>query len=1110
MDFCHLHLHTEYSMLDGFGTASEYAQKAKRLGYQFLGCTDHGNIDGLITFQKACQKNKITPILGCEGYLIENSESKKRNGHICFWIKNNIGFKNLCSMLSIANLDDYYRRPLITYENLLAHHKGLIIGTACLGSFVNLPNGEKFFRELKKLKPNDIYAEVMINDIDSQKEYNKKLIALAEENNVPIILTHDCHYVKKRESKYQEMMLAIQRKAKWDDPKRWRFETNNLYLLSKKEIHRIAQDNNLKPEYLENTIKLAEKCKRFKIPKKSISLPPIEGINDEAKFMRETCEAKLKAEFGINLLYLERLRKEIDLILKKKFERYILIVWELCNWCRENKILIGPGRGSVGGSLVAYLLGITSIDPIKYNLLFERFIAEDRNDFPDIDLDFERSKIHLVKRHLEDLYGSENIAGVSTYTNYKAKNSVQDIARVFGIKADEVNFFTKMIDDDANLSEEELLANAIETDAGREFNQAYPEVLDYAKKITGRVKNYSQHPAAMVIATEKINTSGKCVLLRGKKDVRINWNKYDIEHVGFIKLDILRLRLLSIIGMALAQIKENSKIDLDLNKIDLEDKNVLAQIQNNRNQGVFQLNTYATKKLLEEIKIESFRSIIDLIALVRPGPNESGMTAQYIERQRTKQWDEKHKIYEEITQDTYGIVLFQEQVMAIISKIAGLPYSTADRIRSIISKKRDKKLFREYEKMFFEGCKKNKFLSKKEAEEFWEGLLSWSRYGFNRSHSTAYAILAYWCAYLKYYHPVEFISSALTYGAKEKKSDLIQEAYRLGLNVMPPKVGISDPIIWKSKGFDLFVPFSEIEGLGPQKSNEAATQPHLQKVKGQLKFVSMKNVVSRHKGKLGELLESIKAYSPNDNKLSTEALKLFDFEIRPKPEKIFRLVKKNLSHEELTQVLNADSKAVRSLCKNFIKDNKAQYYVDRDCTECDLYENSGYPINGSQGQKNLMIIGESPGKTEYALKKPFVGKSGKLLWSVLKPLDRELFHVTNVIKCFPVRKIEEEHISKCSAKHLTEEIKLIQPKLILAIGNKALKFFTGKDRGIIELNGQIFWNERYNTYIAWLIHPASVLRFKDEGEKDNSRLRDFKKAIKKFKRFYKTLSQCQG
>lgn len=1088
-------------MLDGYGKAEEYAKRARKLGYKYLACTDHGNIDGLITFQKQCEENGITPILGCEAYLIEDKSKNKERGHICFWVKSNLGFKNLCTMLSIANLENFYRRPLITYQNLLDYHRGLIIGTACLNSFIHQENGIKFFREIKKLKPEEVYAEIMINEMEEQKAHNKKIIRLAKETNTPIVFTHDCHYVRKGEATYQEMMLAIQRKAKWEDKNRWRFEATNLYLLNPKEVQKIATENNFPPEYLSNSIKIAEQCNGFKIPKRKISLPRIEGIKNEAKFLKELCLEKLDQQFGRdNEVYYSRLKKELDLILKKKFESYILIVWELCNWCRENKIMIGPGRGSVGGCLIAYLLGITSIDPIKYNLLFERFIAEDRIDFPDIDLDFERSKIDLIRQHLEDRYGVENVAGISNYSTFKARSSVQDVARVFGIPLSEVNYFTKFIEDDELLSQEEMLETAIATQAGSEFNQQYPQVIQYARKITGRIRNYSQHAAAMVIAPGKIDSSGRCTLIRGKKDVKINWNKYDIEHVGYIKLDVLRLRLLSIIGMTLEQIKRKTGGEIDLNTIDMNNRNIFDQIQQNHNEGVFQLNTWSTKKLLEKMKVQNFESLIHCVALVRPGPNESGITDQYIERQKTKKWEKKHSVYEALTSETFGLVIFQEQIMAVISEVAGLPYSTADKIRKVISKKRERKYFAEYEQSFLDGCKKQKLFSAKEAEEFWEALLFFSRYGFNKAHATGYAILAYWCAFLKFHYPIEFISSALTYGAKEKKEDLIQEAYRLGLYVIPPKVGRSNPTLWLSEDNNLLVPFNEIIGLGEVKARKAAIPPHLEKIQGKLKFFTMQNFVSKHSGKLGELLERINAYS--EDNLPNDAKKLFDFEIRPKPEKIKKLLKKNIENQNLAFILNGDIEVVREYCKPVIfSREKVQTYVNMDCECCNLHLNSGYPINPTPGSKNIMIIGEAPGKAEYALKKPFVGKSGKLLWKYLAPLKRDFFHVTNTVKCFPANsKIENEHIQICTKNYLEKEINSENPKIILAIGNKALNFFTGKEKGIVELSGKILWNEQYNCFVCYLLHPAAVLR------NEEIYLEKFKESIQNFKGLYKALN----
>lgn len=878
MDFCHLHLHTEYSMLDGYGKAKEYAQKAKELGYKYLAITDHGNIDGFIDFQKNCLENDITPIFGCEVYIVENMSSKQSRKHITFWIKNNVGFKNLCSLLSIANLDNFYRKPIITFDNLRKHYKGLVIGTACLNSFINLPNGEEFFRELKNLVKEDLYLELMLNTLPEQKQHNDKIFKLAKETKTKIIFTHDCHYVNKSEAIYQEIMLAIQRKAKWNDPNRWRFDLDSLYLLSKKEVKDLLLANELNLSYAENTFEVVEKCKNFKIKKREIILPKLRNVKDEAKFLKHLCEDKFNTIPEWNWSYLERFEYEYDLIIRKKFERYILIVWDLCRWARDNDILIGPGRGSVGGSLIAYLLGITSIDPIKHNLLFERFIAQDRIDYPDIDLDFDKEKIHLIRKHLEDIYGVENIASVSNFNTFKARGSVQDIARVFNVNYLEVNEFTKTFVNDPSLSEEEILELSLKSHEGQIFNQEYPDIIEHAKHITGRIRNYSQHAAAIVISTKPFDKAGRCNLIRGK-NTRINWDKNDAEHVGYIKLDILSLRLLSVISSTLSQIKANYNKYINLNNINFNDSNVLRRIDSNHNEGVFQLDTYSMKELINEMTIDSFDTITHLVALVRPGPKNSGMTEKYIERQRTNRWKKMHPVYEKLTEDTFGLLLFQEQIMAVINEVAGLPYSTADKIRKIISKKRDKGKFREYEKLFKRGCRKVNIFSKQQANEFWDGLLSWAQYGFNKSHSVGYATTSYWCAYLKYYYPAEFISASLTFGADSKKQNLLNESFENQVIMVTPKVGISHATKWIAKNNKLFVPFSEVKGLGKKKALLAAENPNKEKQNGLLKFVTMKNVKVEHSGALGNLLRKIKAYDLEDERITTEMRDFFDFDL---------------------------------------------------------------------------------------------------------------------------------------------------------------------------------------------------------------------------------------
>lgn len=1100
-DYCHLHVHDQYSQLDGFGTAKAYAEKAEKMGFKCLGLTNHSNIDGLIKFQQECEKSGITPILGCEGYIIPDrllGVKTNKRGHICLWIKNQTGFENLCHLLSYANLEGFYYRPRFTYSKLLKHCEGLVIATACMISWINLfKDGIDFFYDLKDQVGDDLYCEIMPHQIKSQIIFNKKMRKLAKESGSKIIVTNDCHYIERREWRSQEVLLAIQRKAKWDDKNRWKFGIRGLYLRSADDMIRMLRKTRFyRKEYLHNTLEIAEKCAGYTIPKRDVKLPRVKGVGlKEAQFLEDLCAEGYKKVFGRSLYgdrhYYERFEEEFRLIKRKKFVRYFLIVWELVNWCRTNNILLGPGRGSVGGSLIAYLIGITSVDPIKYNLLFNRFIAEDRIDYPDIDIDFEHTKRPLVQKHLETLYGQDKIANVSSFNRMKARAAVQDVARVFDVPPGEVNRFTKLIEDnDDHTGIEEAITRYEE---GQEFSKKYPTVIKQAKKLEGQVRGYSQHAAAIVLSQDPIANGGRCNLIKRKDTLLVNWEKEDTEYVGLMKLDALGLKLLSILAEAIRLVKENHSKSIDLDKLNLEDKVVLKEISNGNTTGLFQLGAYATASLIKDMGVEKFMDISDAVALARPGPANSGMTTEYVQRKhRRGRWQKRHHVYEKITADTYGLLVYQEQVMDVINQVAGLPYHTADKIRKIIGKKRDPKEFEAYKRRFLKGCKKEQIFSAEEAEEFWEGLQEWARYGFNRAHSVEYAMLGYWCAWLKKYYPTEFICASLTYGAKDKKSQLVEEAYRLGLTLVTPKVELSDPVKWVAKERKLYIPFMEVKGLGPKKANIAAISADKKK-KGILKWVGKgKPRIVYHNGALGELLKDINAYTDDTNPPTAKIRDYFDFRVVTNPrdnyKALYELFDNKIRLDRLDKIIEGDRHSLRAMASNvttkIVRRRRFKGFKNiLSCTKCSLHEECTRPVPPSPGRYNIAFVGQDPGYDEDQEGRGFVGRSGDLLWQSIerKGYTRPLFHVTNVNKCYPKysKKSNKQQIKICSQLWLTRELKAIQPKIILAMGASALFFFTGRAGGITELSGKVQWNELWGAWMVWCLHPAATLHNPD-------------------------------
>ena len=1056
--FCHLHVHNEYSILDGLGSAEDYAKKAKDLGFEYLALTNHGNIDGLIKFQKACKENDVKPILGCEAYIVPDLEKKEKGekrGHITLLVKNQTGFENLCMMLSTSNLEGFYYRPRIDYNLLYDHCDGLIILSGCSESVLNQKGGLSLLNDIYEVTK-DVYLEVMPHNFKQQKDLNENIFEISKATKFKVVATNDCHYVEIDHQMTQEVLLAIQSKAKWNDPNRWKFNIKGLHLRTADEMVKafieqdILSDNQIK-NVLFNTIEVAERCTAFEIKKQKIFLPKVIGYNtkDESQFLYDLCHKQLKhiERFAPYEAYLNRLDIEFDLIESKRFIPYFMIVYDLVKWCKENDIMVGPGRGSVGGSLTAYLLNITSVDPLRYGLLFSRFIAEDRNDLPDIDLDFEDSKRYLIREHLEELYGKNNVSSISTFLSMKGKAAIRDVGRVFDVPLKEVDEFSKSM----FYEYDKVIEKAcIETDIGKAFDNKYPEVCDHAIILEGTIRGNGQHAAALIISADDLRKGTRGNLVNRNNMIVSNWDMEDSEYMGLMKLDVLGLNTLSILNEAKNLVKQNHNIDINYEKIPLDDLKVYREISLGNNTGVFQINTWSTTKLAKEIKPDSMEILSDVIALVRPGAMDSGMTEEYIKRRNGKSWEKKHKSYEKIMEKTYGVLVYQEQVMDVIHKVAGLPYTIADKIRKIIAKKHDKKLFAPFKKQFIEGCSIQKTLSKKEAEEFWEALQAHGSYSFNRSHSIEYAIIGYWCAYMRYYYPTEFICANLIHGSETKKEEIIEDAKRLGLTLILPKVGISDAFKWIAKDNKLYIPFIEIKGIGEKTAEECVKiKSNQQKQKGFFESVSP---LSEKTTKVIKILEAIGAY---DNKPTENIADYFSFSInnvRPKQKYYGAIRQKSIQPNE--RILS--------------------------CEKCELCHECNSPILPSSGEFNIMLCGEAPEKEEDEKGMVFIGRTVKdILWPTIKQygFTRNDFHITNVCKCYPgnIKTPQQEHITRCK-KWIDAEIKYLKPAIILAFGDIALKAFKHKDSGIMDLSGTIEWNENYQTFFCWCIHPSAVLR----------------------------------
>jgi uracil-DNA glycosylase family 4 len=580
----------------------------------------------------------------------------------------------------------------------------------------------------------------------SKKVYN---FEVEEDNSYTCdnFVVHNCHYIRKEDEKSQEVLLAIQTNKKWNDPNRWKFQGSGYYLRTRAEMAKAFRGQNClsNSEYkeaIENTMEVAEKC-RFEIKKLPVSLPRVPKLKDREDIdaLKRICEDgiynKIEKTGKNEKKYRKRYEEELKIIVEKGYARYFLIVWDLVNWCRSNDIFVGPGRGSSGGSLICFLMGITRVDPLEFGLIFARFISPDRIDLPDIDLDFEDIKRPLVRKYFEGLYGQWSVAGVSTYSEMKGRGALRDVSRVFGVPLSDVGKATATIVTllDGEEGSDHTIADAFNTfEDGKEFKKKYPEVSRIAMNLEGQIRNKGQHAAAIVISDEDLREGRRCAFTLGKdKELLVNWDKDDLEYMGLMKLDVLGLKMLTVLNDVKARVKKNHGQEINFDEIQLEGRKIFREFTKGNNIGCFQVGSQGLRKFCQRVKIDSFMELVHTTSLFRPGTLRSGAADIFIKRKHGEEdIPEQHPIIDKITKDTYGIILYQEQVMQLVHEVAGLDWKTAEKVRKIIAKSKGEEAFKEYEDQFVEGCLKRKTLSEDRARSLWNDLKSMGSYSFNK------------------------------------------------------------------------------------------------------------------------------------------------------------------------------------------------------------------------------------------------------------------------------------------------------------------------------------------------------------------------------------------
>ncbi|MCP2621204.1 DNA polymerase III subunit alpha, partial [Candidatus Aminicenantes bacterium AC-334-E05] len=819
--FIHLHTHSEYSLLDGAAKIEALIDSAVKNKMPALALTDHGNIFGAVSFFRKAQERGVKPILGAELYLAPRSRLDKKEKkdevshyHILVLVKNEKGYKNLVQLLTKSYLEGFYYKPRIDKEILSQYSEGLIGLSSCLKGEIPtlLLKGMNKEAEDVASQYRDIfgegnfYIELQDHGLEDQKKLNPLLIELAQRLNLPLVATNDIHYIKREDAEYHDVLLCIQTNKKIHDKDRLRFETDQFYFKSIQEMIDLFEEI---PEAINNTIKIAAQCD-FDFPKGRYFLPEFKVPNGTSiedyfeKITKQEFEKKLeilrekekKGELKHPIsVYFQRLENEIRLIKEMGFAGYFLIVWDFVRNAKERNIPVGPGRGSAAGSLVAYSLGITDIDPLEYDLLFERFLNPERISLPDIDIDFCGRRRDEVIHYVTEKYGKENVAQIITFGTMAARAVIRDVGRVLDIPLPEVDRIAKMIPPFGPESSIEYAMNSIpKIKEMAEKNPKIKQLLEIAKKLEGQVRHASIHAAGIVIAPKPL-TEFLPLYKSSKGEVTTQFAMQDIEEIGLLKMDLLGLRNLTVIHDTLKMIERDLNIKLDLSKIPLNDKKTFETFSKGDTDGVFQFESKGMKDLLKNFKPQELRDLIALNALHRPGPLASGMTEEFIKRKHSPE-KIKYEIpeLEPILKETRGIIVYQEQVMRIAHELAGFSMAEADILRKAMGKKIPE-IMKAQRERFVQGARK-KGISSVKANKIFDQIENFAGYGFNKSHSAAYAYLAYQIAYLKTHYPVYFfaalLSSEAERGATSQIVKYLSECRIKGIKVLPPDINESE------------------------------------------------------------------------------------------------------------------------------------------------------------------------------------------------------------------------------------------------------------------------------------------------------------------------------
>lgn len=804
-NFTHLHVHTEFSLLDGSAKIKELAARCKELGMDSLAITDHGVMYGCIDFYKACKAEGIKPVIGCEVYIASKSRFDKEASednfyyHLVLLAKDNKGYSNLTKLVSYGFTEGFYKKPRIDFELLEKYHEGLVALSACLAGpvartvlRVGYDKAKEMALKYFNLFGDDFYLELQDHGMPEQQQVNQALIRIHEETGIPLVATNDSHYIKAEDAEAHDILLCIQTGVTVNTPNRMKYEGGQFYLKSPEEMYSLFP---YAREACENTVKIAEKCNvefefnKYKLP--HFDVP--EGYTP-LKYLTELCEKGIAERYGeMNDKLRERLDYELNTISSMGFVDYFLIVWDFIKYAKDNGIAVGPGRGSAAGSIVAYALRITDIDPLKFNLIFERFLNPERVTMPDIDIDFCYERRPEVIDYVIRKYGSDQVAQIITFGTMAAKNAIRDVTRALDLPYSEGDRIAKMIPNDLHITIAGALEKNPELKNVYESEPQVKRVIDMSMKLEGLPRHTSTHAAGVIISDKPVVEYVPLNLNVKDNSVTTQYIMTTCEELGLLKMDFLGLRTLTVIQNAFNEVNRKYGTNFNGDNIDYNDREVYDLISSGRTDGVFQLESPGMTSFMKELKPDSIDDIIAGISLYRPGPMD--FIPQYIKGKIDKNnVTYKHPLLEPILKETYGCIVYQEQVMQIVRDLAGYSLGRSDMVRRAMSKKKVDVMAMEREKFIngdddVPGCVANG-ISAEIANEIFDEMTDFAKYAFNKSHAACYAVVAYQTAWLKCHYPVEFMAALMTsvIGNPDKVSGYIGACKQMGIKVLPPDI----------------------------------------------------------------------------------------------------------------------------------------------------------------------------------------------------------------------------------------------------------------------------------------------------------------------------------